>query len=437
LIAVLLVILAFNYMDRVVLGLVLQDIKLELRLSDSQLGFLSGIAFALFYSVMGVPIARWADRGNRATIISLTVAAWSILVVLSGLAASFVQLLLIRVGIGVGEAGCVPPAHSLIADYFNRSERPRALAIYTLGQPLSFVIGYFLGGWLNQFYGWRTTFILLGSPGLVLAVIVWFTLREPREARLALTPDAGLASSLRTGPPAAHSSSSIPSLKDVFVTLWANKTFRHLAFCLSIIYFVGFGILQWQPTFFVRSYGLKSGEIGTWFAVSYGFGGMLGSYVGGEWAARRAAHNESLQLRAAACAIAGFGALSILTYLAPNKYVAFLLMGLGSMTLNAVNGPLFGTIQTLIPERMRAMAIAVVYFFANLIGMGLGPWAVGALSDAFRPWAGEESLRYALLLLAPIGYFWGAWHSWCGSSNVARDLPVSNASEAPLYVTNS
>src|SRR5580704_16172504 len=164
LLGVLLVILAFNSVDGLALGLVLQDIKVDLSLTDSQLGLLSGIAFALFYSVMGIPIARWADRGNRVTIISLTAAVWSVMVALCGMAASFTQLLLIRVGVAIGEAGCIPPAHSLIADYFGRAERPKAVAIYMLAGSLTTLIGYFVAGWLSEFYGWRAMFILLGLP---------------------------------------------------------------------------------------------------------------------------------------------------------------------------------------------------------------------------------------------------------------------------------
>src|SRR5688500_3715382 len=172
LLAVLLVVLASNYVDRLALGLLLQDIKVDLSLSDTQLGLLSGIAFALFYSVMGIPIARWADCGNRVTIITLTTALWSAAVALCGLAGSFGQLMLIRIGVAVGEAGCIPPAHSLIADYFTRAERPRAVSIYMLGASFAVVIGYFGAGWLNEFYGWRVTFMLLGLPGLVLAALV-------------------------------------------------------------------------------------------------------------------------------------------------------------------------------------------------------------------------------------------------------------------------
>jgi MFS family permease len=181
LLGVLLVIFAFNAVDRQALGLFMQDIKIDLGLSDTQLGLLTGIAFALFYSIMGIPLARWADRGNRVLIIALTTALWSAAVFLCGFAGSFVQLFLIRIGAAVGEAGCIPPAHSLLADYFDRAERPRAVAIYMLGVPLSALVGSFLAGWLNELYGWRFAFKVLGLPGLALAALAWLSLREPRQ----------------------------------------------------------------------------------------------------------------------------------------------------------------------------------------------------------------------------------------------------------------
>jgi MFS transporter, Spinster family, sphingosine-1-phosphate transporter len=404
----LLVVLAFNYVDRLALGLMLQDIKVDLQLSDTQLGLLSGIAFALFYSVMGVPIARWADRGNRVVIITITTALWSAAVMLCGFAGSFLQLLLVRVGVAIGEAGCVPPAHSLIADYFSRAERPRAVAIYMLGGPLSAVFGYFLAGWLNQFYGWRTTFMLLGLPGLALAVLAWSTLREPRH-------------DVWVKRPSTHGSVDQPSLHEVYTTLRGNRTFRHLLLGYSVIFFFSFGIGKWLPAFFVRSFQMSTGELGTWFAVIWGGGGLLGTYLGGAWASRYAANNERLQLKAMALAYGVFGILSACIYLATNLYVALGLMGLAAVGVTTANGPLFATIQTLVPSRMRALSIAMIYLFANLIGMGCGPLAAGMLSDALQPALGQESLRYALLLLAP-GYFWGAWHLWRASSTVGRDL---------------
>jgi MFS family permease len=415
LLIVLTVILLFNYVDRVALGIVLQDIKVDLQLTDTQLGLLSGIAFALFYSVMGIPIARWADRGNRVTIISLTVVLWTAAVALCGMAGSFVQLLLIRVGVAVGEAGCIPPAFSLMADYFTRAERPRATAIYAMGGALSFVFGFFGAGWLNQIYGWRVTFILLALPGLVLAPLAWFTLREPRQ----ITLREEFARPIRPGTLGLLAAQ--PSLKEVCKALWGNVTFRNLLLCLSVMYFFGYGIVQWQPTFFVRTYGLSTGQIGTWLAVTFGLGGLVGTYIGGEWACRFAANNERMQLVAMAIALIVSGITAIFVYLSPNPYCAFGLLGLYVFAQYTVYGPLNATIQTLVPREMRAVAVALMYLVANLIGMGLGPLAAGALSDALRPFVGEESLRYALLILSP-GYLWGAWHAWRASRSVTRDL---------------
>jgi len=407
LLAVLIAVLAFDFIDRLALGLVLQTIKVDLRLTDTQLGFMSGIAFALFYSIMGIPIARWADRGNRVAIISITTAVWSAAVALCSASGTFIQLLLARVGVAIGEAGCVPPAHSLIADHFSRAERPRAVAIYMLGGPLSVVVGYSVAGWLNELYGWRAMFVIIGLPGLALALLVWVTLKEPRAL-----------ANVATAPAPAK-------LADVVRALWENVTFRHLVAGFSVMLFFNYGILQWQPTFFVRSYGLKTGELGTWFAATFGIAGFVGTYVGGEWASRFAINNERLQFKWMALAVCSFGVVSSLVYLSNNPYISFGFIGVAALGGGAVNGPLMAATQTLVPGHMRATAIALVYLIGNLVGMGLGPLAAGALSDAFHGWAGEESLRYALLILCP-GYFWGGWHLWRASKTVARDLEAAH-----------
>lgn len=274
------------------------------------------------------------------------------------------------------------------------------------------VIGYLIAGWLNELYGWRTTFILLGLPGLVLAAVALYALREPR--RDAISPERTVPlSSLRAG--------KAPGLGQVFAALWGNRTLCHLLLCYSVIYFFGYGIMQWEPTFFIRSYGIQTGPLGTWFAAIFGIGGMAGTYLGGEIAARYAAHNESLQMRIGAIAVASLGVFSCFIYIAPNLYLGFALLALTAVGVTVVNGPLFATIQTLVEERMRATIIALVYLFANLIGMGLGPLAAGSLSDGLRPWFGNESLRFALLILCP-GYFWAAWHLWRAGQTVTRDL---------------
>lgn len=420
LLTVLMVILTFNYADRYALALLLQDIRADLGLSDTQLGLLSGIAFALFYSLMGIPLARWADRGNRVTIITLTTALWSAAVALCGAATSFLQLLLIRVAAGVGEAGCIPTAHSLIADYYKREDRPRATSRYMLGIPLSVVFSSITAGWLNELYGWRIAFIALGVPGIGLAAIAWMTLREPRRERSA--PARTRSSPYSLGPTQDDPSRPDPSLGETWKALWVNRTFRHLLLGFSVANFFGYGLTQWKPAFFIRSFGLNTGEVGTWFAAIYGACGLLGLYWGGELASRRAAANEALQLKGMACGYSCFAFISGGMFVASNPHLAFALMGLATVGIYTTTGPLFATIQTLVPEHMRAMSVALIYLFANLIGMGFGPLAAGFLSDAFRSWAGEESLRYALLVLCP-GYFWAGWHLWRASKSIGSDLP--------------
>ncbi len=394
------VVLTFNSVDRSFLGLVLQNIKADLSLSDTQLGFLSGIAFALIYAIMNIPVARWADRGNRVTIITLMTVLSSAAVALCGATSTFLQLLLVRIGVAVGEGGSVPPAHSLIADYFTRTERPRAVTRYMLGYPLSVVFGYFVGGWLNQFYGWRATFMMLGLPGLALAAWARLSLREPRRSRPATDAATKVPPSTRSQPGGTSSSIPPPSIREVAVTLWVNTTFRQLLFSVSVNSFFAYGFVQWVPAFFTR-------------------------YLGGEWASRYAANNERRQLKAMASVTASFGIVSVFIYLSPNLHLAFGLLVFATVGGLMINGPLFALIQTLVPQRMRATAVALIFLFANLIG-GLGPWAVGALSDALRPLVGEDSLRYSLLALCP-GFFWSAWHFWRGSKTVADDVETAQA----------
>lgn len=419
---ILTIILLFNSIDRIALGILLQVIKIDFNLSDTQLGLLTGIAFALFYSIMGLPIARWADAGNRVTIISLACALWSAAVALCGLAGSFMHLLLIRIVVAVGEAGCVPPALSLMADYFNRAERPRAVAIYGLGGTFSAVIGYALAGWLSDRYGWRLTFVAVGMPGVFLGLLAWFTLREPRRERSAASGGASVHQQFDDGGQPRFAIKR--STAEVCMTLWTNVTFRRLMLCLAGMLFFNIGIGQWLPAFFIRTHGFTAAQVGTWLAIIMGAGGLLGSYVGGELASRYAVNNESLQLRAMAVAVACAGAAAIFVYSTPNAYVALALLALHVFALFSINGPLLATMQTLVPERMRAMSFALAYLVANLLGMGLGPFAAGALSDLYHGWAHEESLRYSLLTLSP-GYFLVAWYAWKGSISVSGDLAAT------------
>jgi MFS family permease len=412
---VLLVISAFNYSDRLALNLVQQNIKTDLHLSDTELGFLTGLAFALFYSVMGIPIARWADRGNRISIIALTTGLWSLMVALSGVAANFAQLVLIRIGVAIGEAGCIPPAYSLIGEYFSRPERPRAMGVYMLGAPLSAFIGYMVAGWLNDWFGWRMMFLLLALPGLGLAVLAWFTLREPRR----------ISADVVHAPPPPQQ-----GMKEVFRALWVIPTYRRMLLAYSVSIFFSSGLSQWLPTFFIRSHGLRTGQVGTLFALAFGLSGFVGIYGGGALASRYAPSNERLQLRILILLTAGLLILRPISFLLASTSGAIVLMIACALAVYVGEGPLFAIFQSLVPGRMRATSISIVYLCANLCGMGLGPLAVGRLSDFLRPWAGEESLRYAMVIACG-GYLWVIWQLWRASQTVSSDLERIRAEALP------
>ena len=343
---------------------------------------------------------------------------------LSGAVQTFSQLLLVRIGVAVGEAGCLPPALSLIADYFSPAERPRAVGIYLLGFPVSVLIGYFAGGWLNELYGWRVMFVLLGVPGLVLVVLAYLTLVEPRRSG-----DASVAQST----PEQFPELPAPTLKEVCRALWKNATFRHILAMFCVNYFFGTGASQWQPAFFIRSFGLNTMQLGIWFSVLFGGTGLVGTYCGGYLASRYAPNNQGLQLRVLAVLNTVFGVISVFSYLAGSAFVSLLLTGVAFLGLSLETGPLFATVQTVVPERMVATAIAIAMMMANLIGGGLGPIAVGALSDIWQHSLGAESLRFALLATCP-GFLWGAWHLWAAARTVETDALVALEKRASARV---
>lgn len=408
---ILAVVYAFHFIDRNVVTLLIEDIKADMQLSDTQVGLLTGMAFAFFYSILGIPIARWADRGNRITIISLSTALWSAMVLCCGFAVTYLQLLLARVGAAVGEAGCVPPAHSLIADYYDRRERARALSLYMVGGQASIILSSAAAGWLNHFYGWRVAFLVLGAPGLLLALLVRFALHEPR---LVATP-------ARSKPPIAAAPAGYGP---EFRALWRQLAYRHLTAALAIIHLFGFGIGQWVPPFLIRSYGIDTGELGSWYGLIWGVGGALGTFAGGYLVNRYAADKERLQLKIIAGLLGAFIPLYIGIYLVNTLNVVFGLMAVAALLLTAMYGPLFALVQQVVAPNMRALAIAVVLMLANLIGMGLGPVAVGVLSDFLAPRLGDESLRVALVIWTP-GYLWAAFHLLRACRYVRDDIESS------------
>ncbi len=402
---VLLFVYCINILDRQILAILMEPVRLELGLSDTQLGFMSGIAFALFYATLGIPIARLADRTSRTGVISISIALWSVMTAVSGLAQNFWQMLAARIGVAVGEAGGTPPSHSLLADYFGEQQRATALGIFSLGGPLGMMIGLYFGGWLNEWFGWRITFIAVGLPGVVVALLVWWTVREkPRVAR----------------PPSAEAPPEY-SIADVFRYLWQQRTFRYMSLASACQAFVLYGVAQWYPVFFIRIHEMSTGEIGTYMALVFGIGGGLGTFLGGYLADRMAVRDRRWYLWVPMLATAGATPFFFGVFFAPTAGLAFLYMILPTLLVSALFGPVFSTTQGLVPPEMRATAAAVLLFVINIIGLGLGPQVVGLLSDLLRPQFGVDSLRYALICVSMLTVV-GAVLYWIAARTLRADL---------------
>ncbi len=401
----------FNFIDRQILSILMESIKTEIQLSDTELGFLGGIAFALFYTFAGIPIARWADRGSRRKIISISVLIWSLFTVFTGSARNFWMILIARIGVGIGEAGCSPPAHSLISDFFPPERRATALSIYALGIPLGASLGTLVGAWVGQAFGWRTAFVVVGLPGILLALLVWMTLRDPVRGRSEAT---------------APVENDGESFTQVLRFMGGLRSFWHLSFAGALHAFVGYGAAYFVPSFFARVHGMGLAERGTWLAA-IGLVAVLGTYLGGWLGDRLAVRDVRWYLWVPGIASIAGVPIALGYYLTPDPYLALLLFGIpagiaGPMYL----GPTFAMTQTLVMPHMRAMASAILLFILNLIGLGIGPWFVGYVSDALAPQYGAESLRWALVSIVSIGSAWAAVHYFIAARTLRSDLTKKN-----------
>jgi predicted MFS family arabinose efflux permease len=402
---VLVVVYTFNFIDRQILSILLEPIKQDLGLSDSALGMLTGFAFALFYATLGIPIARFADRSNRRNLIAWALAIWSAMTAVSGLAQNFWHLLLARIGVGVGEAGCSPPAHSMLADYFPTENRATALGIYSLGIPFGILFGFIAGGWLNEFFGWRVAFFIVGVPGLLLAILVRFTLREPprgmAEGRVA--------------------DEEQPTIMETFRFLWSKRSFRHMAVGGGLTAFVGYGVITWVPSFLIRSYGMNTGDVGTYLGLILGIPGGIGIALGGYLADRYGARDTRWYLWIVSVALIASMPLFFGVYLSSTAFASLMFLILPILLGNFYQATTFSQTQGLVSLRMRSVAAAVLLFILNMIGLGAGPQAVGILSDVLQPSYGDESLRYALLILSTV-QIWAAYHYYQAGKSLKDDL---------------
>ena len=408
-VGLLMVVYTFNFIDRQLLAILQESIKLDLSLSDSQLGLLTGFAFAVFYVTAGIPIARWADRSNRRNIIALAVGLWSFMTALSGFAQQYWQLLLARIGVGVGEAGCSPPAHSIISDIFPPHKRASALAIYSTGVNIGILIGFLLGGWLNEYFGWRVAFLIVGVPGLLLAIIVRTTLTEPIR---------GLAEQ-KTANEAAVPFGSVLSL------LWSRLSFRHMAMAAALNAFAGLTTSSWTASFMIRSHSMTTGELGTWLALILGLGGAIGVLFG-----RLVADKLALRdIRWYVWLPAITGTISVpfmvAVYLVDGPYQALVLSAVPGTLFSVYLANTISMTHGLVGLRMRALASAILFFVLNIIGLGMGPWFVGFLSDLLEPSLGAESLRYAMLYTLTAAMFWSVCHFYLASKSLKDDLAAA------------
>lgn len=395
----------FNFIDRQLLSILQEAIKVDLNLSDGQLGLLTGFAFAMFYVSAGIPIARWADRGNRKNIVSLAIGIWSLMTAVSGLAQNYLQLFLARVGVGIGEAGGSPPSHSIISDIFPAEKRATAISIYSTGVNVGILFGFLLGGWLNEFFGWRVAFAVVGLPGLLIALVIRYTIKEPIR---------GLSDGKKV--------EEVPPLGEVLGLLWSRSSFRHIALGAGLNAFAAYGTVNWQGSFFIRLHGMSTGELGTWLALSSGFLGAVGILAGGMLADKLAPRDKRWYVWIPA--IVGFIGVPffVAVFTIESTYAALILSCIPGTLINVYLGNSIATSHALVGARMRAMASAILFFILNLIGLGLGPLFIGLLSDYLAPTLGVESLRYAMVYLIPTALFWSSCHFMLAARTLRDDL---------------
>jgi MFS family permease len=388
----------FSFMDRQILAILLEAIKADLKLSDTQLGLLSGLVFAIFYATLGIPIARLADRSSRRNIIAASLAVWSVMTAACGLAQTFAQLMLARIGVGVGEAGAGPPSHAIIADLYPPEKRAGAMAIYSLGVLLGGGLGLMIGGNVAASHGWRAAMFVVGLPGVALAIIVRLLVVEPRR---------GLSDARH-----ADAGGEAPSLWQGISSICASAPAFHLVAAITITSLVGYAITGWGPSYMQRSLGLSIREVANYVAFPAAIIGSASALIGGALA-DRAAKRHGVWAQSWVVTVMKVVALpfAIGFYFVDDTRLALGCYFVSMIFAGAYLGPTFAMIQHLAPVRLRATWAALSLLAINLIGLGLGPYMVGQLSDVFKPSMGEQSLRYAMLCVALLSP-WAIFHYW-------------------------
>jgi MFS family permease len=395
---ILVIVYTFNFIDRQIVGILAVPIKGELHLSDSQLGLMGGLAFALFYTLLGIPIARLADRVSRTWIMTAALALWSLMTAVCGLAQNFAQLFMARVGVGVGEAGGVAPAYSLICDYFPPRERARALSVYSFGIPIGAALGIVLGGFITSLMNWRSAFFIVGLAGLLITPLLRLTVREPvRGAWDPVLDRAGRSQDGPQGGAATDGPAEVPSLLKVIGVLARKPSFWGLSLGAACASMMGYGLFFWAPSFMVRSFHLTLLHASLIYGTLVLAGGLVGIWMGGVLADKYGENRKAFYALIPATAFVTTIPFYFAGVLSPTLWISFTVLlvptALGLVWL----GPVLAAIQHLVPANMRATASALFLFINNLIGIGLGTTLIGVVSDSMRVRFGTESLRYAIL----------------------------------------
>lgn len=385
---------ALSIADRMILSVLFEPIRLEFGATDSQMGLLGGLSFALFYATLGVPIARLADQQERRLIIIFSLALFSLMTALSGFATSFLVLFLLRIGVGIGEAGVNPASQSIIADYYPEERRGTAMSILAIGAPVGMIGGFLVAGKVSELYGWRAALFAVGAPGLLLAVAMLFLLREPARG---------------------ESDSSVseegfqPGIRNSAVFMFTTPAIRQLLFASTLAGLVSYGATTWLPTFFVRTHELTQSQVGLLMALLFGGLGAAGTLIGGKLFDRFSRQGFERGVWMIALVQVTMLPLWVLAYRVDSLVPAILLFLLPALAGNFFLGPTLALIQTLSPVPMRAVAAAIKMFCLNLVGLSLGPLIVGVLSDGLRAQFAQASLGIALSVLASFG-LWSALH---------------------------
>lgn len=392
-----------SHVDRQIVAILQEPIKQAFGVADWQLGLLTGVMFALFYATLGMPMAMWADRRNRRNLITFSIALWSLMTALCGAAMQFWQLLLARVGVGVGEAGSNPPSHSIISDLFKPEERGTAMAIFGLGVNLGIMLGYLIGGWVNEWLDWRWAFVVAGVPGLLIALIVRYSMLEPPR---------GYADGIKEKPPA-------PPFWDVAKFMWRHRTINHIVAGCTLISFAGYAGIAWVPVYLQRIHGYSTGESGSILALAVGVFGGVGTFLGGYLADRLAPINEGWRSWVVTVAAIIWAPFAYLSFTATDPFWAaawfFVPAALGGVYIGAN----FAMMQSQLALEMRAVGAAINLFILNIIGLGLGPLTVGIISDVTAATSGIDSLRNGLIAMIAI-MLWGAYHQWAAGAHLSK-----------------